>query len=172
MVQSTLKSTLQTGLGKLGSALGITKADGSAQNPFYVRLANGGMAPLVGNGAGGGVLRLPPLFSGSAGGGIFNFSGGMAEGGYPTPGESYLVGEQGPEILTGMSGRIMSNAASRRALGSVSSTGTVINNIDARGADLGAGNRVARALEMSHRSAISTAVRASREHSLRTPGGK
>jgi hypothetical protein len=43
MVKDTIKSTIQVGLGKLGGALGITKADGSRSNPFYVVISGGGI---------------------------------------------------------------------------------------------------------------------------------
>jgi hypothetical protein len=42
-------------------------------------------------------------------------------------------------------------------------------NIDARGADLGAANRISRALEATHQSAVATAVRANAQRSWRVP---
>lgn len=98
------------------------------------------------------------------------FGGGFADGGYPSPDKSYIVGEDGPEIRTGLSGRIMSNAASRQLVAGTS--GTAVYNIDARGSDLGAHNRIARGIEQSHRSAVSTAVQATYERSRRVPGGR
>jgi hypothetical protein len=55
-----------------------------------------------------------------------------ADGGLVSPNSAYLVGEMGPEILTGASGRILSNMDSQRAL-SGSGAGSHTFNIDARG---------------------------------------
>jgi len=43
--------------------------------------------------------------------------------------------------------------------------------IDARGADLGAQNRIARGIEASHRAAVATAVQATAERAKRVPKG-
>jgi hypothetical protein len=81
------------------------------------------------------------------------------------------VGENGPEILSGVTGRITSNAESRRIF-SGAGGGIVINNtIDARGSDLGAENRIRRGIEISHNSAIANSVRANVERSKRVPRG-
>jgi hypothetical protein len=45
-------------------------------------------------------------------------------------------------------------------------------HIDARGADLGAANRISRALEATHQSAVTTAVRANAQRSWRVPQRK
>jgi hypothetical protein len=62
------------------------------------------------------------------------FSGGRATGGQVRGGQTYLVGEQGPELLTmGTSGRISSNDQLKQAMGGGESV-QIVNNIDARGA--------------------------------------
>ena len=58
------------------------------------------------------------------------FGGARANGGPVSSGKSYLVGERGPEILTGASGRIIPN----HALGGGSGDGMTVN-VDARGSN-------------------------------------
>jgi hypothetical protein len=96
--------------------------------------------------------------------------GGMlADGGDVTAGKSYLIGEQGPEILRAKSNaNVMSNTALRQMGGGGGNTYT----IDARGADLGAYNRIARGIEESSRRATATAVQATHERMKRTPQRK
>ena len=87
----------------------------------------------------------------------------MASGGGVDPGKTYLIGENGPELFApGMRGSIVPN----HALAS-----SVSNNyvIDARGADLGAHNRIARGIEASHNAAVAKSVQASVERARRTP---
>lgn len=61
------------------------------------------------------------------------FSGGRASGGQVRGGETYLVGERGPELLTmGTSGRVASNDQLKKAMGGGESI-QIVNNIDARG---------------------------------------
>jgi len=132
---------------------------------------------------------LGPLFAksgGSGGGGgnstastIFGFLGSLfkmgssliphADGGSVSPSSAYLVGERGPEILTGASGNITSNAASRRMLGN--STGnTAYYSIDARGTDpVLTEQRTRTAILAAHNSAISNAVQVNAERLKRTP---
>ena len=197
-IKSALQKSLGVIGQKLGIT---GKPDGTRPNPFWVSLADGGgklgpnqvSIPFFGSGKGGGLFG-----SGSQGGGIFSlpgnntpgwlsklfggasdsssitlpfFGGGMASGGYPSPDKAYLIGEDGPEIMTGLSGRIMSNSASRRALATAHGTMVVNNTIDARGADLGAYNRIQRALEMVHRDSVTNAVQASHERARRVPAG-
>jgi hypothetical protein len=67
-------------------------------------------------------------------GGILGLLGNLIpheDGGTVSPSSAYLVGEKGPEILTGTSGDIISNANSRRSMGSGGDNHTW--NIDARG---------------------------------------
>lgn len=95
------------------------------------------------------------------------FGGFMAGGGDVTPGLGYWVGEREPEYFEpSTSGRIT-------PLSAMHGQGHTFNyNIDARGADLGAHNRIARGIEASHKAAVATAVQAVHERSRRTPGGK
>ena len=59
---------------------------------------------------------------------------GRATGGQVRGGQTYLVGERGPELLTmGTSGRIASNDQLKRAVGGGESI-QIVNNVDARGA--------------------------------------
>ena len=103
--------------------------------------------------------------SGGGGPDMSWYGGGLAEGGNVEPGVMYDVGERGPEkFWSPRAGQIIPNGG----LGGSS----VTNNIDARGADLGVLNRISRAMEMSHRSAVATAVRASAERAKRVPGGR
>jgi hypothetical protein len=91
------------------------------------------------------------------------YGGEMAAGGNVDPGHVYMVGEKGPEMFRPPSaGSIVPN----HKLG-----GTHYSNynIDARGADLGASNRIARAIEAAHSSAIAGGAHASAERARRTP---
>lgn len=145
-VQNSVKSAAQYGLGKLGSALGIQglgpKPDGSsADRALWVRMAWG---------VGGGAASL-----------LSNIFIPHAAGGPTVAGVPYLVGENGPEIRSfSSSGSIVPISGGG---------GNVSYQIDARGADLGAANRIARVVEASHRSAISTSVQANAERARRTP---
>lgn len=124
---------------------------------------------------------FPSLFTSaapavSAGGGeaigtLTTAIAGLAGGGDMTAGNSYIVGENGPEILSGVSGHVTSHTQSERMFSSSRGT-TQINHIDARGSDLGAGNRVQRAMEVTHNAAVSNGIRAQYEHAQRTPAGK
>jgi hypothetical protein len=188
MMQSSIKSLAQTGLGKLGHAFGIDvgggKPDGTASNPIWVRMAGAGAgipgAPgfhlpggLFGGGSqGGGIFSfLGKLFGSGAGAAsdagsstveIPFFGGGMAYGGDVYPGETYLVGERGePELFA---------PGSRGSITPLSKAGsTVIYQVDARGADLGAENRIRRGIEASYRASVSGGLAASHEREMRTP---
>ena len=64
-----------------------------------------------------------------------------------------------------------------RGLGSAAGTvtpahkvgGDYTYHIDARGADLGAANRTARAIEVAHNAAVQNSMKAQQEHAKRTP---
>ncbi len=175
-----IKNQMQHGLGALGKHFGLDmgqgKPDGSRTNPLWVSVAGGGNGSLLGNGGLLGTGNVPSLddSGGSSDGGgkgvfgsilggfgkILKFGGFMADGGSVEPGQSYIVGENGPEMFTPSNhGTISPNAGG----------GSVIYNIDARGADLGAHNRIARAIEQAHNSAISASVQANQERMKRTP---
>jgi lambda family phage tail tape measure protein len=92
-----------------------------------------------------------------------------AEGGPVSPGTAYLVGERGPEILSGASGHITSNVAARRMLGGAGGS-TLYYSIDARGTDPAqTEQRTRTALLAVHNSAISNAVQVSAERVKRLP---
>jgi hypothetical protein len=121
----------------------------------------GGILGKVIGGGGGGALSS-----------VFGMLGNLiphADGGSVSPGSAYLVGERGPEILTGASGNITSNAASRRLLGG--STGdNHYYTIDARGTDpVLTEQRTRAAIIAAHSSAISNSVQVNAERIKRTP---
>jgi hypothetical protein len=92
------------------------------------------------------------------------YGGGLAEGGDVEPGKLYQVGERGREWFAPTThGRIIPDR------GGMGGATVINNNIDARGADLGAYNRIARGLEASRRETVVAAVRAMHERSLRVP---
>ena len=87
----------------------------------------------------------------------------MAAGGDVSPSRAYWVGEHGPEPFIPRShGTIIPNYAT-------GSGGGVVYQIDARGADLGASNRIDRGIEMAHQSAIANAARMQHEQTRRRP---
>jgi hypothetical protein len=202
MVQASTKSLLQTGLGKLGGLFGVDiggkKPDGTALDPIWVRLVDAGLpggmgapaasmagipAPLgtAAPAAGGGWLSaIGRLFGfnpsggsggGGGGGGTPDVSSsisfpGMASGGDIEPGQPYMVGEHGPELrVFATGGSIVPNEAL---------AGGVHNeyHIDARGADLGAYNRIARGIEAAHKDAVATAVQVMHQRAHRVPSGR
>jgi hypothetical protein len=106
--------------------------------------------------------QLAGLGGGAGGffGGILNtFKGGMAGGGDLTPGSSYVVGENGPELLNmgNSSGSIVSNQ----------DIGGSIINIDARGADAGVEQRLMRAIRISEDRAVARATHNQSEYQKR-----
>lgn len=194
MLESSIKSELQTGLGQLGKKYGIdlggvAKPDGTFSNPIWVQMKGAQSqqgTPQIFSGVPG--LNKGGLFGGgSQGGGVFSllgnlfkggggsssgdtpsvhstihFAGFRADGGGVDPGNAYVVGERGPELfMPRQSGSIVPNGAG----GGV----TIQNNIDARGADLGAANRLHRVMEQSSKAAVVAAVKAHAELSARRP---
>ena len=157
MVQSAIKSALQMGLKKIGTK----------QNPAYVIVVGG--TPMANPLASlPGVGQLPPALGGAlkAGGGFLGgllgklFGSGvgsssssiqfMADGGDTYPGRSYVVGDGGePEMFTpGVRGTITPFSKMGR--------GNVTYNISAPNGQLGVENRIARAMEYTHNSAVSS----------------
>lgn len=202
VIQQALQKGLAAIGKKLGFDLGgLSKPDGSAAKPFHVILAGGGSNPTPGvpkpgadegdddKGKGGGLLskvggffsglwsKLSGVFSSIAGGAgkIFSFLGGLiphASGGDVNPSSAYLVGENGPEILTGTSGRITSHTESMRSLAG-SHGPTLYYSIDARGADAAAvEQRTRSAIIAAHNSAIVTGQKVSQERVLRMPSNR
>jgi hypothetical protein len=110
---------------------------------------------LMGGGTGGGIVSS-----------IFGSLSGLiphAEGGSVSPGSAYLVGERGPEILTGASGNILSNAASKRTM-SGSSGNTANYTIDARGTDPAlTEQRTRQGILAAHNSAVVTGMQLNSE---------
>lgn len=70
------------------------------------------------------------IIAGQTIGGLARATGGQVRGG-----ESYLVGERGPELLTmGGAGRVSSNDQLKQAIGGGGESVQIVNNVDARGA--------------------------------------
>jgi vacuolar-type H+-ATPase subunit H len=154
-----VQSVLQKGESALLGALGFGKPDGSSTKPFYVTLV--GPGGMVGSLAGGG--GLGSIFGGSGGlGGIFSLFGGfLAGGGDATPGQSYIVGESGPELFTpARAGTVAANSTLR-------ASSQVIYNIDARGADAGVEQRLHVAIRESENRAVARSVSTVNELSKR-----
>lgn len=184
LVESTIKNQMQAGLKKLGGALGIPGLGGnqydgqSASTALWVQFA--GAAGPLSNPLAGIIPSLPgaggngSTSGGGAGGflaGLLGaiFGGGRASGGSVSPSSAYLVGENGPEILYGASGRIASNSETRQVLGGAGMGGNHYY-IDARGSKdphLTEQN-VRRALVATHQSAVVTAMQAGDERRRRT----
>jgi hypothetical protein len=89
------------------SKLGFGKADGSASNPFSVRIVGGAENALgsVASNLGGKLGKVGGFFASI-------FGGFRAAGGSVTAGQTYLVGERGPEPFTpSTSGTILPNSS-------------------------------------------------------------
>ena len=124
--------------------------------------ATGAMAP--GSGEGIGAIDQNIATAPSSLADVFDFGGWMAEGGDVTPGKFYGWQEDGQEYFApSVAGRIIPE----RSMGGGGNTFNY--NVDARGADLGAQNRIARGIEASHDAAVANAVRANHEMSMRRP---
>ena len=192
MVKESTKSLMQKGLGEVGKLFGIHppagKPDGSAGNPYHVIVDGQGTAAsastpsnfanlggLIKSGASGLGGLLKGLFSSGGGAGGSGLTEAvsssiefMAGGGDADPGNVYRVAEAGEgELITPR------NASTITPLSKVpGGGGGDTYHIDARGADLGAANRISRALEATHQSAVSAAVRANAQRSWRVPQRK
>ena len=138
---STIGGLIQRGAGIVGRILGGGSQQGTASSTINF----GGQVPDSNPGTNGGV---------------------MGYGGSVSADQAYIVGDKGPEILTGASGRIISNANARDAFGGGT---TINNNVDARGADLGAAARINRGLEATHDRAVSNAQTVAADRKRRTP---
>ena len=83
-------------------------------------------------------------------------AGPRALGGQVRGGQSYLVGERGPELLTmGGSGRISSNDQLKNAVGGGGGI-TIVNNVDARGADASVDVKIRKAMQETAATTIET----------------
>lgn len=182
MAREGIKSASSWGLGKLGERLGIKlpgKRGETPDSPMYVKEV-GVKSPLADGKAGtlDGLNMLRGLEGDTSGGegksgsgGFFGtllglagkFGGFMASGGDVDPGASYIVGEHEMEVFTPRTAGSITPAS--KLIGG----GSPVFNVDARGADLGAANRLMRGLEASRHAAAAAAAAASAEHRVRTP---
>lgn len=101
--------------------------------------------------------------------GGFDWGGFMANGGMMSPASAYVVGDQGPEVIAGLSARVVANGDVAKMFGGGGGGVTQHFDIDARGADLGAHNRIMRGVEASSRAAVAQAQQAVVERSKRVP---
>jgi hypothetical protein len=199
MLREAIKSGIQRGIGAIGKALGIGadgKPDFTQAHPGHVIVDNlGQSAPgTQGNGLTASPIMGasgPPSWFGAvaaaAGFAIGLGAGGhggagpqesvsssisyRAEGGLVSPSQAYIVGEKGPEILTGASGRVMSNAAAQRTFGGGGNS-LVIGSIDARGTDhTMVEQAVYRGARAAYREAVKTSVQAVQDRRRRVPTG-
>ncbi|HTF64542.1 MAG TPA: phage tail tape measure C-terminal domain-containing protein [Edaphobacter sp.] len=164
----------QGGLGNLFSGSGSSANDGSDGGDGTGDSGGGFFSNLF--------SKLGGLFKGGSSGdssGGDSGSGGdssfwsklipHAEGGPVSPSSAYLVGEKGPEILTGISGNITSNANSMRALSSGGGP-TIHYSIDARGTDPAlTEQRTRQAILAAHNSSVNQSLQASAERMKRVP---
>jgi len=167
-------------VGVAGDALGVdfknffgttAKRDGQTEaTAYWVKVTEkktgkeaitGALMGLLGGGGEGGG-------GGEAAGAATSTISYMAKGGFVSPDKAYIVGESGPEILRGASGRISSNAQSKRMLGGSASSHHYV--IDARGTDpVLTEQRTKAAIIAAHNSAIGTGFQVGQEHLKRTP---
>jgi hypothetical protein len=192
MVKESTKSLMHQGLGKLGDLIFGKKKDVEAHKPtgnpgdaVHVLVDNQPGAPgapvsagnfqnlagLVGAGSSGLAGLLKGLFSAGGAGASSGLTEAvsssitfMAGGGDVDPGGAYVVGEHEPEFFSPRTAGTITPMSKMRGGGDTHNW-----NIDARGADLGAANRISRALEATHQSAVATAVRANAQRSWRVP---
>jgi len=192
MLKNSIKSGLQRGLGELGKVFGVhgQSADNWASNPHHVivdnmtgtgvavgspeaglpsaasALSNGGLSGAVSGAVSGLGGFLKGLFASGGTSVTSSFIPAMAGGGTLDTGQSAWVGDGGePELFTaGTPGTV---TPAHKLSGD-----NHYYTIDARGAALGSEARIARAIDMAHKSAVSTGVQASAERAKRTPGGK
>ena len=81
---------------------------------------------------------------------------GRALGGQVRGGESYLVGERGPELLTmGGSGRVSSNDQLKKAMGGGESI-QIVNNVDARGSSADVDMKIRSAMQQTSQQTVAT----------------
>ena len=117
------------------------------------------------------IRQLFTHFLGGAGGGTgsvpsaaLSFGGGFAEGGIPPAGKVSIVGENGPELIQGNGRAMVSPMGS--AVGAVS----IVQNIDARGANANSVAALRSIAGQIERRSIEGAVRAVENKRSKTPG--
>jgi hypothetical protein len=144
--------------------VGVT---GHSQDPADIAEGVNGAGDADTSGGGSSILKkLGGLFGGGTGLIKTLFGGFLAGGGDVDPGSSYVVGDGGePELFS------PKTAGSVTPLSKVSGhgSGDVHYHINAPGSELGAENRIARAVEQAHHSAVAQAVRATHERAQRLP---
>lgn len=147
------------------SAMGLDAA-ALALDAAAMSLGAGGVASSGGDGG---------LLSGFLGS-FFDLDGAFADGGYTGPGR-ILVGEKGPEILElGSSGYVYNNADTRAMLSGAgganisSSTVTIHQSFDFRGADTGTETRLRAAVGVMKKQAVAEAL--AQVKALSDRGGK
>lgn len=167
VVKQGVESLAKKGLGKLGEMFGLSSGKRTGSSPADALFVQMVSAAAMAGGSTGGIQM------GGEGGTDFNllskvlsvagrFGGFMASGGDVNPGMSYAVGDGGEtEIFTPKTAGTITPVSK---LG-----GGPSYHIDARGADLGAGNRVARAIEAAHQSAVANSIHANVERNKRIP---
>jgi len=151
---------------------GLSGVSGSASAgaPWSESIPGLGPAISAVGGIGGVFKSIGGLIGGLFGGGAGSAASSasdivhLAEGGDVDPGQSYWVGDGGEAEL--FSPRTAGTITPAHKL---AGSGGPVYQIDARGAELGAYNRIARGIEAAHNSAVETAIRANHERSLRTP---
>ena len=171
VAKESIKSGLQQALGHFGLG-GKRKPTLAAGDPGHVIVDNMPMGPgsstPAGGSSGGGSI-IDAITGGILGTGIHVSPEGRASGGDVSASDAYVVGEHGPELLMGASGRIASNSESVRTLGG-GGTHFTIENIDCRGTDpVLTEQRFRTALVAIHGSAVNTSIRANRDITRRTP---
>jgi hypothetical protein len=164
-----------SGVIPVGGGPGYIPFNFPAITPIGGGTSQGGRGSSGGSGGGIWSSILGAILGGNGGGGGSSSSQGFMSdssitflaGGGDIPDSGYtVVGENGPELLPPGRG------AGRTVIPSDKIGGGntyVTYSVDARGADLGADNRIRRGLEVTHKSAVATSVQANAEYSKRTP---
>ena len=139
MAATAAATSLQAGLAAFASTAAIP-IYGPAAAPAAMATAIGITAPLA--------AAVAALSTSAA--------AARATGGQVRGGQSYLVGERGPELLTmGGSGRISSNDQLKNAVGGGGGI-TIVNNVDARGADASVDVKIRKAMQETAATTIET----------------
>lgn len=163
----------------LGGILGISHSEGpgegSGEGSDESASTASKIAKIAGGSGIGGILgKLIASLFGKGGsnpmtnapmeGGDIAYGGAMAGGGGVEAGTAYKVNENESEyFIPGRAGQIVPSSKMGGG-GDIH----IHNHVDARNAELGAANRIHRALEATHASAVKTAMHAMSEHQKRT----
>lgn len=170
------KVFLQKGEGELLKAFGLggqKGPTGKAGDPIHT-VTDGvpGASGVSSSAAGGllGILNNSDFFGKLFGGHLFGpgslFGGFMADGGDLSANKFYIAGEAGPEIVSGVNGRVFNSASTAQIL---SGSGAMYY-VDARGSSAAeVEQRVARMLQAVHGSAVKTSLQVQQEFAKRRP---